>query len=307
MSDSDQSRSSNKKQNDQINEKLWNDLVIDFHLEAFKFPDNKIYGIVKVIPESSRRLIKKFILVVNKRTKIDFHVSYDSIAASGFNTNTKDPSAYVEAIPHNTKWSHEPKLSKNCYFHFTGEVFALSPTISFTWPDKEENSKANLIVKWFHLGDKIAYKYIMYLDDIRQKQIEDEFHICIKGFESGKSHTFQLVAKLLNGKETYRSDLMEFTVPRQGSSDNQETEFITVTNELPPPNLPIVLPTKDDKTSDVVENNKEQSRKPSPVLKERSREPTPVQEEQARKPSSVSEEQSPQPPSVLEEPPKSDH
>ncbi|CAF1110364.1 unnamed protein product [Adineta steineri] len=268
MSDPDQSRSSNKKQNDQ--EKLWHDLEIDFRLEAFKFPDNKIYGMIKIIPESSRRLIQKFILVVNKTTRIEFDANYDAVAASGFNTNIKKPSAYVEAIPHNTKWSQEPKLSRQCFFHFTGGVFALSPTISFTWPDKEENPKANLNVKWFHLGDKTAHKYIMYLDDvdiqyIRQKQIEDEFHICIKGFESGKSHTFQLVAKLLNGKETYRSDLMEFTVPTQGSSKNEETEFITVTNEVPPPNLPIVLPTDDDITSDVVENNKVPSRTPSPV------------------------------------------
>ncbi|CAF4029204.1 unnamed protein product [Adineta steineri] len=305
MSDPDQSRSSDKKQNDQ--EKLWHDLEIDFRLEAFKFPDNKIYGIVKVIPESSRRLIKKLILVVNKRTEIDFHVSYDSIAASGFNTNTKDPSAYIKAVPNNKKWSQEPKLSRQCYFHFTGEIFALSPTISFTWPDKEENPKADLIVKWFHLGDKTAHKYIMYLDDIRQKQIEDEFHICIKGFESGKSHTFQLVAKILNGKETYRSDLMEFTVPTQDSSKNQGIEFITVTNELPPPNLPIVLPTDDDITSDVVENNKVPSRKPSLVPKERSHEPSPVLEKQTRRPPSVSEEQSRRSSSVPEEPPKNDN
>ncbi|CAF4055181.1 unnamed protein product, partial [Adineta steineri] len=263
-------------------EKLWNDLEIDFRLVPFKFPDNKIYGIVKVIPESSRRLIKKFILVVNKTTEIDFHVSYDSIAASGFNTNTKDPSAYIKAIPNNKKWSQEPKLSD--YFHFTGEVFALSPTISFTWPDNEENPKANLIVKWFHLGDKTAHKYIMYLDGvdiqyIRQKQIEDVFYVSIQGFESGKSHTFQLVAKLLNGKETYRSDLMKFEVPELDSfknhdySENQDElksqdEFITVTNELPPPNLPSIPPTKDDIISDVIENNQEQSPKTPSVLKE---------------------------------------
>ncbi|CAF4153253.1 unnamed protein product, partial [Adineta steineri] len=254
MSDPDQSRSSNKKQNDQINEKLWNDLVIDFRLEAFKFPDNKIYGIVKVIPESSRRLIQKFILVVNKRTEIDFHVSYDSIAASGFNTNTKDPSAYIKAILNNTKWSHEPKLSKNCYFHFIhDDVFALSPTISFTRSKADKNAKADLNIEWFHLGDQIAHKYIMYLDGVdiqyvRQKQIEDKFHVCINGFESGENHTFQLVAKLLNGKETYQSDLMKFKVPELDSfknhdySENQDElksqdEFITVTNELPPPNL----------------------------------------------------------------------
>ncbi|CAF1316585.1 unnamed protein product [Adineta steineri] len=265
MSDPDQSRSSlNKKQNDQINEKLWNDLVIDFHLEAFKFPDNKIYGIVKVIPESSRRLIKKFILVVNKRTEIDFHVSYDSIAASGFNTNTKDPSAYIKAIPNNTKWAQETKLSKNCYFHFIhDDVFALSPTISFTRSKADKNAKADLNIEWFHLGDRIAHKYIMYLD----------------GFENGENHTFQLVAKLLNGKETYQSDLMKFEVPELDSfknhdySENQDElksqdEFITVTNELPPPNLPSIPPTKDDIISDVIENNQEQSPKTPSVLKE---------------------------------------
>jgi hypothetical protein len=45
-----------------MNEKLWQELEIDFHLEAFKFPDNKIYGNVKIIPESSRKLIKKLIV-----------------------------------------------------------------------------------------------------------------------------------------------------------------------------------------------------------------------------------------------------
>ena len=35
-------------------------LKIDFRLEGYKFPDNKIYGTIRVIPESSRRLIEKF-------------------------------------------------------------------------------------------------------------------------------------------------------------------------------------------------------------------------------------------------------
>ncbi|CAF1094101.1 unnamed protein product [Adineta steineri] len=103
MSDPDQSRSSNKKQNDQ--------------------------------------------LVVNEITRIDFDANYDAIAASGFNTDKKDPSACIEAIPNNTNWL-KPKSSKKCCFRFMhDDVFTLSPTISFEWPDKEENSKANLIVK----------------------------------------------------------------------------------------------------------------------------------------------------------------
>jgi hypothetical protein len=43
-------------------EKLWQNLKIDFHLEAFKFPDNKIYGIIDITPESSRKLIQKLVV-----------------------------------------------------------------------------------------------------------------------------------------------------------------------------------------------------------------------------------------------------
>ena len=35
---------------------------IDFRLEAFKFPDSKIYGMVDIIPESSRQLIKTLVV-----------------------------------------------------------------------------------------------------------------------------------------------------------------------------------------------------------------------------------------------------
>ncbi|CAF4305539.1 unnamed protein product, partial [Rotaria sordida] len=41
-----------------------------------------------------------------------------------------------------------------------------------------------------------------------------------------------------DGKETYRSDLREFTVPGKESIDDASTEFITVSNEPPPPDLP---------------------------------------------------------------------
>ena len=37
-------------------------MQIDFRLEAFRFPDNKIYGIVNIIPESSRQLIKTLVV-----------------------------------------------------------------------------------------------------------------------------------------------------------------------------------------------------------------------------------------------------
>ena len=41
-------------------EKLWQNLKIKFRLEGSAFPDNKIFGIIDVEPESARRLIKQF-------------------------------------------------------------------------------------------------------------------------------------------------------------------------------------------------------------------------------------------------------
>jgi hypothetical protein len=41
-----------------------------------------------------------------------------------------------------------------------------------------------------------------------------------------------------DGKETYRSDLMEFIVPNKESIDDGTTEFITVLDEPTPHDLP---------------------------------------------------------------------
>ncbi|CAF1481241.1 unnamed protein product [Rotaria sordida] len=242
MVDGEQSSSYVRERQDDY-EKLWEDLQIDFRLESFKFPDDKIYGTINIIPESSRKLIKKFVLVIDRSKRIEFDPHYENLSASGFNTNRKKSSAYIEAIPNNTKWAREVKISKDCCFYFTGEVFVLSPTINFKWSDDEENPKPNLIIKWYHIGDKNAQQYILYLDDakiryIHQKQVEDSFYTSICGFECGQKHTFQLAARLNNGKETYRSDLREFTVPGKESIDDASTEFITVSNEPPPPDLP---------------------------------------------------------------------
>ncbi|CAF4357612.1 unnamed protein product, partial [Rotaria sordida] len=94
-----------------------------------------------------------------------FDPHYENLSASGFNTNRKKSSAYIEAIPNNTKWAREVKISKVCCFYFTGEVFVLSPTINFKWSDDKENPTPNLIIKWYHIGDKNAQQYILYLDD----------------------------------------------------------------------------------------------------------------------------------------------
>jgi len=86
------------------------------------------------------------------------------------------------------------------------------------------------------------------------------FEVNIKKFIPGSKHTFQLVAKLksriykssktkiillrIDGKETYRSDLMEFIVPdltsnsEEEEEEEEEVECITVSNDLPPRDLP---------------------------------------------------------------------
>ncbi|CAF0890208.1 unnamed protein product [Adineta ricciae] len=250
MSDIEQASIINdKERHNTKQEKLWQELQLDFHLQSYRFPDNKIYGTVTITPESSRKLIEKFILVVNKTNRVEFNRQYETIAASGLNTKRKFPQAYVEAIPMNREWSGVPKRSKTRYFFFTGRVFTLSPNITFEWHKDLEKPHAYLIIEWYHLGDNHAQKYVLYLDNldiqhIRQKQIRDAFHVKIGEFKPGERHTLELVAQLNNGKETYRSDLMQFTVP---SHETQEdAEFITVVNKPAPRNLQIILPPEEE-------------------------------------------------------------
>lgn len=47
-----------------------------------------------------------------------------------------------------------------------------------------------------------------------------------------------MVLLFKDGKETYRSDLIEFIVPDKRSKMDKESEFISVFEEIPPPNLP---------------------------------------------------------------------
>jgi len=69
---------------------------------------------------------------------------------------------------------------------------------------------------------------------------------------------FDLIGVLFfkDGKETYRSDLMEFTVPDKESIDKDNIEFITVSNEPPPNDLPAYIATKEDKTEEEFDQNK---------------------------------------------------
>ncbi|CAF0834194.1 unnamed protein product [Adineta ricciae] len=259
-----------KERHNRKQETLWQELQIDFRLQSYGFPDNKIYGTITVIPESSRKLIEKFILVVNKTNRVEFNRQYVTIAASGLNTKREYPEAYVEAIPMNGDWPGGPKRSKTHRFRFTGLVFTLSPNITFEWHEDPENPDAYLIIEWYHLGDNNAQKYILYLDNldiqyIRQKQIRDAFRVKIGKFKPGERHTLELVAQLNNGRETYRSDLMQFTVPSRETQE--DTEFITVVNEPAPHNLQIFRPSEKDEEEEE-EQQQQQSTPEIPSIPE---------------------------------------
>lgn len=45
-------------------------------------------------------------------------------------------------------------------------------------------------------------------------------------------------SSILDGKETYRSDLIEFIVPNRDQINDDNTEFITASNDPIPLNLP---------------------------------------------------------------------
>ncbi|CAF4602137.1 unnamed protein product [Rotaria sp. Silwood1] len=123
-------------------------------------------------------------------------------------------------------------------FSFTDQILTLSPVIRFDYID--EYSTFNVLIKWYHIGDHYAQKYVVCLDEkevhyIDQLPVNKEIQICIHRMKPDKSHTVQIIAKLKNGKETNRSDLINFKVPCQ---EDQETyEVITVTNEPVPLHL----------------------------------------------------------------------
>lgn len=52
-------------------------------------------------------------------------------------------------------------------FYFTGEIYALNPTISFKYVDKI----IILVIKWCHIGDDNAQKYTLILNDMEIKHV----------------------------------------------------------------------------------------------------------------------------------------
>ncbi|CAF2356593.1 unnamed protein product [Rotaria sp. Silwood2] len=231
---------------DEIKDKeLWKNFNIDFRLEAAEFPDNKIYATINIKPESARRLIAKFSLIVNDCHRGEFDGSYQCISAAGFDVMKQENyvNVKIEAKPVNNNWKTIKKESESCSFFFTGQIVTLSPTIHFDYI--EEHSTFNMTIKWYHIGDRYAQKYV-----IKQSSIDQEMEVCIHSFEAGKNHTVQIKAKLKNGQETHSSDLINFTVPDK-KTDQADDELIYISNEPVPSHLLDFLVKDEDTKKDV--------------------------------------------------------
>ncbi|CAF1040556.1 unnamed protein product [Rotaria sordida] len=258
---SGQTRTFYKEIDEMKDEKLWENLDIVFCREAMEFPDNKIYATIKIEPESARRLIEKFFLIVNKCYQVEFDSSYQYISASGFDVikQEKQIDVKIQAIPLNKDW--RIKESKSCSFFFNGQIFALSPIIRFDHNEKDP-STFNVIIKWYHIGDRYAQKYIVCLDEkeihyINQSSIHQEMLICIHYLQPGEKHTVQIIATLKNARVTYSSDLINFTVPNE-KTHLQNHELINICDEPVPSHLLGVIVKDEDikKTASGPERNR---------------------------------------------------
>ncbi|CAF3344517.1 unnamed protein product [Rotaria sp. Silwood2] len=215
------SQSSNSQDN---SDRVWNDLEIYFTLENSLFFDNKIYGTVEISNEKAREIIKNFVLVVNNSIRVEFNPNFQNILASGFDPTKGNTLVYIEAIPKDRKMLEFSILRKHS---------SLASTIMFE--KKNNDSSPNVIVQWFHLGDSIAQKYILVLDDkeivyIRRPSQSDMYKVCIEHLKLDKeiSHTIYIIARLNNDKETYRSDPIRFTIPDQVNEENSRVIEIYV-------------------------------------------------------------------------------
>ncbi|CAF1500582.1 unnamed protein product, partial [Rotaria sordida] len=154
-----------QKQVDTItDEEQWKNFEINFHGTASEFPGNKICGTINIEPDSARQLIKKFILLVNDHYRGEFDHSYKSISITGFDITKEENliKIQIQAVPYNKKWTRK-KISKPHSFVFTGEILTLSSIIHFDYI--EETSNFNVTIKWYHIGDDYAEKYVVLLDN----------------------------------------------------------------------------------------------------------------------------------------------
>ncbi|CAF3334506.1 unnamed protein product [Rotaria sp. Silwood1] len=228
----------------------WNDVQVKLHLGKSVFTHNKISGTIEVTPDTARKLVKKFVLVVDGSKVTTFGREYRRISASGFDPTKQNISISIEAEPLSSGLMS--KTSNTQSFSIKPRISYLTPTANIVWPDSA--SKPNLNIRWHHIGDPAVKQYVVELDDkevqyIRDPSIADIYTVCIDSFEpddKSLEHTIHIIArfkgKLLmfssyyddictiftfkDGKKEYRSDPIKFTVP---NTKQLITQVITVT------------------------------------------------------------------------------
>lgn len=99
--------------------------------------------------------------------------------------------------------------------------YTSNPKLGFEPNEKDEKRGPILLIKWTHIGDEDAHRYLLYLDNLEIHQvqphtnhesinvtnvhqllqigldsIDDTIEVRIRNWEIGTSHSIQLVAKL---------------------------------------------------------------------------------------------------------------
>ncbi|CAF3292520.1 unnamed protein product [Rotaria sp. Silwood2] len=212
-------------------ERQWKDFRINFHGEAAEFPNNKFYATINIEPETARLLISKFLLIVKNCCRAEFPSSYQCISAAGFDVTNENNQikVRVEAIPSNDNWKSTKKQSELCSFLFIGKTLTLNPIIHFNCT--EDPSIFNVNIKWYHIGDDYAHKYVIHLDGkeiqyIKQSSIAEEMQVCIHDFKHDEEHTLQIIAKLksiLVRKEDTKNDV---SVPERNLFKERALELL---------------------------------------------------------------------------------
>ncbi|CAF3327065.1 unnamed protein product [Rotaria sp. Silwood1] len=206
------------------------DVQVKLHLGKSVFTDNKISGTIEVTPDTARKLVKKFVLVVDGSKVTTFDREYRRISASGFDPTKQSISISIEAEPLSS--GLPLKTSNTQSFSIKPRISYLTPTANIVWPDSA--SKPNLNIRWHHIGDPAVKQYVVELDDkevqyIRDPSIADIYTVCIDSFEpddKSLEHTIHIIARFKDGKKEYRSDPIKFTVP---NTKQLITQVITVT------------------------------------------------------------------------------
>ncbi|UJR26317.1 hypothetical protein I4U23_007655 [Adineta vaga] len=209
--------------------KLWDTFSIELKHAIPRSPYNKVYATINVEPDYARELIDKFKLRVDNIVRGEFSRYNRDISLSGFPVEKgKAIAVLVEAISIKTNETMTNKQSNLCKFHFTEYGIGINPLICFQW--NENKVKPIVTIVWDHIGDHCAPKYSIYLNDkeiqhINNESIHEHIKVYLHNLQSGTKHVIQIIAKLSNGTETYRSDRIEFSVPK-----NESKQIAPITN-----------------------------------------------------------------------------